>query len=230
VAFAKKVSGSKEFRRGQRVLEKSKYGLGQPLLYQNLGKNFSDLELSEKARLHFSSIPTCKLLIPDSKYSLIDSLMLLVSFNAMIDVRYLRNMSFPLFSFVSGREEIEKRVADYPVGELSAILISHDTSRTELVTWIEENWKEIKEDNKKLGKFQTTHIPKNIELGEEIGKLLDEGNSYSEIAKIMSERYPDDERMADYNQIKTIYSRYKKYMVESMRSIVKLNFLSGNTK
>jgi hypothetical protein len=131
---------------------------------------------------------------------------------------------------VSGKEEISSIVNKYPTKELAAIFIPQSTSQRELITWIKENWSDIETGNNTLGKFQTRGMPKNLEIGIEIGALLDQGNTYSQISAILSEKYPKDERLADYNQVKIIYIRYKEYMVESMKSVIKLDFLHGNMK
>jgi len=223
--FAKRLSDSLEFRRAQKVRAKDKYGLGQKLLYANLGKSFYDIPLNDKARLYFSSLPGCNLLYKNKPLSLIDSLVLLLSFNAFVDTRYLKNKSFPLFRYIEGKESISKLVKQYPMPQLSAILIPHNTSQAELITWIKENWQEIGAGNKKLGKFITRELPKNLEIGIEIGEWLDKGKTYKEIASILFDKYPSDERMADYNQLKTIHARYKDFMVQSLLSTIKLGFL-----
>lgn len=225
ISFAKGLSESLDFRRGQKVLAKEKYGLGQKLLYANMGKSFYDLPLSDKARQYFHTLPGCNLLDKTKPLSLIDSLALLLSCNAFVDTRYLKNMSIPLFTYASGKEEIARLVKQYPTPHLSAILIPHNTSQTEFITWVKENWIEIEVGNKQLGKFVTRHLPKNLEIGVEIGKWLDQGKTYKEIAVILSDKYPNDERMTDFNQLKTIHGRYKDFMVQSMLSVIKLGFL-----
>lgn len=224
VSFAKELSDSDEFRRGQKTMAKEKYGLRQELLYKNLGKSFYDLDFTDNARRYLGSIPGCNLLESEKQLSLIDSLLLLLSFNVFIDVRYLANKTFPLFAYVSGKEEMLKRVNKYPINKLSAILIPYDTSQNELITWIKENWQSIEEGNKSLGKFVTSGVPKNLELGMEIGELRDQDKTFAEIETILYEKYPDDERLAG-DQVKTIYHRYKTYMVESLLAVVRLNFL-----
>jgi hypothetical protein len=224
-SFAKGLSESVDFRRGQKALAKAKFGLGQELLYSNLGKPFYDLPLSDKARQYYSALPGCNLLDKTKPLSLIDSLALLLSCNAFVDTRYLKNMSFPLFTHTSGREEIIRLVKQYPVPQLSAILIPHNTSQTELIEWIQDNWNEIEVGNKQLGKFVTRKLPKNLEIGVEIGEWLDQKKTYKEIAVILSDKYPNDERMTDFNQLKTIYSRYKDFMMQSLLSVIKLGFL-----
>lgn len=224
VSLAKELSDSNEFRRGQKIISKDKYGLGQELLYKNLRKSFYNLDFTDNARRYLGSIPGCNLLDSQKQLSLIDSLMLLLSFNAFIDVRYLANKTFPLFVYFSGKEEILKRVNKYPINQLSAILIPYDTSQNELITWIKENWQSIEEGNMSLGKFVTSGVPKNLELGIEIGELRDQDKTFAEIETILYEKYPDDERLAG-DQVKTIYHRYKSYMIESLLAVVRLNFL-----
>lgn len=225
VSFAKGLSESLAFRKGQKALAKEKYGLGQKLLYANLGKSFYDLSLGEKARQYFQALPGCNLLDKTKPLSLIDSLALLLAFNAFIDTRYLQNKSFPLFVYVSGKETIANLVAKYPIPQLSVILIPHNTSQTELTEWIQDNWQEIEAGNKQLGKFVTRKLPKNLEIGVEIGEWLDQHKTYKEIATILFDKYPKDDRLADYNQVKTIHSRYKDFMVQSLLSVIKLGFL-----
>jgi hypothetical protein len=225
ISFAKALSDSLEFRRGQKLLAKDKYGLGQELLYAELGKSFYDLPLSDKASQYFSALPGCNLLDKTKPLSLIDSLLLLLSFNAFVDTRYLKNNSFPLFRYVFGKEEIGSLVKQYPIPQLSAILIPHNTSQAEFITWVKDNWQEIEDGNKKLGKFVTRELPKNLEIGVEIGEWLDQSKTYKDIAGILSDKYPSDERMADYNQLKTIHSRYKDFMIQSLLSTTKLGFL-----
>lgn len=225
ISFAKGLSQSLAFRRGQKLLTKEKYRLGQVLLYANMGKSFYDLPLSDKARQYFQTLPGCNLLDKTKTLSLIDSLALLLGFNAFVDTRYLKNTSFPLFTYASGKEEINGLVKQYPIPQLSAILIPHNTSQTEFITWVKENWVEIETGNKQLGKFVTRQLPKNLEIGVEIGKWLDQGKTYKEIATILFDKYPNDERLADYNQVKTIHARYKDFMVQSLLSVIKLRFL-----
>jgi len=224
-SFAKGLSDKVEFRRGQKALAKAKHGLGQSLLYANLGKSFYDLLLGVKARQYFQALPGSNLLDKTKPLSLIDSLALLLSCNAFVDTRYLKNMSFPLFRYVAGKEKIASLVKQYPIPQLSAILIPHNTSQTELIEWIQDNWNEIGLGNKQLGKFVTRNLPKNLEIGIEIGKWLDQKKTYKEIAVILFDKYPKDERLADYNQLKTIHSRYKDFMVQSLLSVIKLGFL-----
>jgi hypothetical protein len=229
ISFAKGLSEKIDFRRGQKVLAKAKHGLGQALLYANLGKSFYDLPLGVKARQYFQALPGSNLLDKTKPLSLIDSLALLLAFNAFVDTRYLKNMSFPLFKYVVGREEIARLVKQYPIPQLSAILIPHNTSQAEFITWVKENWQEIETGNKQLGKFVTKTLSKNLEIGMEIGRWLDQGKTYKEIATILFDKYPKDERLADYNQVKTIHSRYKDFMVQSLLSVIKLGFLQEVT-
>lgn len=127
--FAKGFSDSPEFRRAQTVLSKGKYGLGQELMYQNLGKSFYDLPLSDNVKRHFQSLPGCNLLDSSKPLSLIDSIALLLSYNTFVDVRYLASKSFPLFAYVSSKKQIEGVVNKYPSESLSAILIPNDFSQ-----------------------------------------------------------------------------------------------------
>jgi hypothetical protein len=73
-------------------------------------------------------------------------------------------------------------------------------------------------------------VPKNLELGMEIGKLRDEGHTLEKISDILHDKYPDDERLVDSGHVNVIYHKYKQYVVDGFMSIIKLYLIENNLK
>jgi hypothetical protein len=97
-----------------------------------------------------------------------------------------------------------------PVG---GILIYSDITKTQLKTWIDENWdtdlmwQSFRQKQPKIPNENGTY--KNALLDIEIAELKSKGTNYEEIANTFSLKYPGNENASDVGWLKMRFSRYK---------------------
>lgn len=144
--------------------------------------------------------------------SVVDQMILLIYFNACIDLRYFTGFITQPVQFVVGRKNIASEIVDYPK-EVGAILVPFATSQKTLIRWIKENWDSI---GKQMDNHLTTNpfiikAHKNTELVTEIFDLKDtQKKSFSDVALFLTDKYPDDPNVSSEEWVKRMYYYYKK--------------------
>lgn len=132
--------------------------------------------------------------------------------------------------FARNRQEIQEISNNYPSEKLTALFIPFNLSKTRVKQWIDENWNSIQDDISELPNFNAHYIPKNLEPGYEITNLRAQEKTFEEISEIMYERHPDDDRLADYGHVKTLYHRYQEHIPQAFISALIAKSLKRNTK
>jgi len=188
-------------------------------LENELGKNFSDLSLTEIEKNFFIQMPECSL-VNGGPLSVADSIALYYLYDAVIEYEAIESATKPLV-FIAEKRQLGLIAKKYP-DDVCGIVLPFNISQNELVDWIQQNWASIQKLVGELPKFKPAYLPQNLEIGEEITKLKDQGQTFEEISNYLSEKYPDDSRMFDANQIKLIYHRHHEYLSESEQSLKRL--------
>jgi hypothetical protein len=136
-------------------------------------------------------------------------LVLIMFFDAVIDLEYFQAMIDRKFEFVLGKKNISGRMFEYPQ-ELGAILIPYNSNKQQLKDWIDSNWQDIEEQmDHALIEFQPfLKEYQNLEIGKEIDELKKEKLSYKEISIKLVDKYPNDSRLTDYSNVKKMHHRY----------------------
>lgn len=143
--------------------------------------------------------------------SFIDQLILLIFFNACIDVEYFEGFISHPITFILGKKSIASTMFEYP-HEVGAILIPFNISQNKLVSWIEKNWSTIQKqmDDTLTANPYILRMHKNTEIALEVIELRDQQKKkFSEITLILTEKYPEDERVCSEDWVKKIYHDYK---------------------
>lgn len=200
-------------------------------ILDHIGENFFDLPICKDPILIkiWSETPDCNLHLGKVKTNQ-DNTLLLHLFNFMIDIKNVEQTGLPLFTLLHGKKNIILTLSNFEGEEISSILIPFQTNKNEMHQWIDDNWHNIQKNGKKLRKFIPRYIPINLPIGQEIHKLRSKKLTFAEISNKLSEKYPDDERLMDENQIKLIFHRFKEYLEGGQKSIKILNSLKRNTK
>lgn len=148
----------------------------------------------------------------------IDQMMLLIIFNACIDLDYFTGSLTRSIDFIVGKKNIATAMFDYPY-EIGAILLPYISSKRQLFAWIDKNWNDIesKMDSKLLKNPYLIRIHKNTELAVEIVDLKDnQHKSFSKISTILTDKYPEDKRLTDEVWIKDTYYFAKEKSLQSL--------------
>lgn len=223
-------SKSPEYLQTKEILGKFFPEIKSFSISDHIGENLFELEIFKNQKLlnTWSQITDCNLhlgmVLNDT-----DNIHLFNFLGFCINME-MDDLSFPMFKFVQGREKLLNITNNFLNDDLSAIFIPLQTSKKELLTWINENWSQIKIENQKLPKFTPNHIPKNLLLGEEISDLKTKELTFAKISDILMEKYPDDKKLVDPNHIKTIHKRFIEYKENGITSAIVLNSLHSNTK
>lgn len=140
-------------------------------------------------------------------------ILLLLFFNAFIDVEFFDGYITTPVQFILGKKNITSQLFDYPQ-DVGAIIIPFSMSKTSLIKWIRDdrNWKNIQDqiDNNLTTNPYLLRLHKNTELALEIVDLKDNKKlTFSKISNLLSDKYPDDDRLKSENGIKKIYYDYK---------------------
>lgn len=196
-----------------------------------IGTNFLDLPLLKNTQIlaTLQNTPECTLHLGKVE-NLVNNILLFQYFNCCLNQKITDVEDPSIFAFLSGKQTILSRLNSFPNDQISAILIPLQTSKTQLITWINSNWSTIAKSNKILPKFALNQLPKNLLLGKEIADLRDHRVAFSKIAIRLSDKYPDDSRLNDEAHIKSIHKRYKAYLDNGKNSLISINSLKGNTK
>jgi hypothetical protein len=150
----------------------------------------------------------------------IDQLLLIVIFNAFIDLDYFTGSISRSIEFIVGKKEIASAMYDFP-HEAGAIMLSYSTSKRQLHKWIDNNWEsmEKKMDSKLLKNPWLIRVHRNTEIGIEIIDLKDNKHkSFSEISTILTDKYPEDLRVTDEVWIKDNYYIAKEHSLHKLAS------------
>lgn len=141
-------------------------------------------------------------------------LLLLIYFNAFIDINYLEGFVPKDIYFVTGNKNIINKVLDSKY-ELSSILLPFVTSQRQLNAYIKENWKDIKKQMD-ANLSQNPYVKRlhvNTEIAMEITFLKEsKGLSFDEIADNddFAEKYEKEQpKVRDTNWIKGTYYDFK---------------------
>lgn len=220
--FIKKLEGSQEYQVFQRTRPEAIL-----TLEDHLGENFSDLTFSESELALFKGSPDINL-FSNSERTLSDVMILAYLYDAVIDLRYIKKPSSPL-ALLANKKQLLEVATHYPY-DLHSILLPFPMSQSELILWVKENWGQIRSATSQLETFTPTYISKNLETGHEIDQLKKQGLSFKQISEKLEEKYPEDERFLDYNQVRSIHQQFKKYWKDSENSINKLRILNSILK
>jgi hypothetical protein len=143
-----------------------------------------------------------------SHYKLPDSsqvdLFLLIAFNSCMHLR--GHMPFDFF--------VDKKLLLYELESAEsptlAILIHEQTSKRQLIQWLNDYWELIEKDIALLPKAPT-ETSSILAISHEIYLLKEKDKlSFQKISDLLVEKYPDQEYYADEGWIRQTYSRYKK--------------------
>lgn len=147
-------------------------------------------------------------------------MVLIMFFDAVIDLEYFQTMIDRKFEFILGKKNISGRMFDYPQ-ELGAILIPYNSNKQQLKDWIDANWQDIEEQmDQSLIEFQPfLKEYQNLEIGKEIDIHKQKKLSYKEISIKLVDTYPNDTRLTDYDTVKKIHHRYLTMMKQLQMQI-----------
>lgn len=144
-------------------------------------------------------------------YGFAEAFMLLIFFNAFLDVESIEAFTTQSINFIVGKKNISGELFAYPQ-EVGAILIPYNISQNRLISWIKENWDKIgkgMEENLSTNPY-VLKMHKNTGLALEIINLKEEEKrSFSKIATILSAKYPDNDKLPSEEYIKKLYYDYK---------------------
>lgn len=178
-----------------------------------LGVNFDDIELFKNP---FASMLAIGL--PDSilkKFNLTESwlhlVLLTVYFNAVLDLEANPGFleGFPI-TYAVGKKEIASKLFDLGDNEAIGLLLPFHVSKARVHKWIDDNWSYIDQamDSNFTQDVPWLQVMKNWSLGQEIEELRSKKMTFGKISDYLSDKYPDDERVCDTDQIKKILKRY----------------------
>ena len=166
------------------------------------GAGFSTHELEKKMEKDLERLTTHY-----SRPSQFDTqFFMLIAFNAFQNI-----IPYEPFLFMTTNEDILDEVQKHqkdkePIG---ALLVYEQVTKNQLIKWIEDNWKIIKDLMQELPKVS---FPKStvLDISKEIADLRDrERKKFWEIADYLTNKYPDDPRVTDESWVKETYRRYK---------------------
>lgn len=137
-------------------------------------------------------------------------LFLLVVFHTFVDIPeneepdivYLPDPG-EISHYIEGMEENLEQV--------SAIVLSSQTTKRELIDWIHANWHEIEPEMKKVLPIRPKKgkVYKNVSVAQEAFELRKEGKSYKDISDQLSEKYPGNQNVCDEAWIKNAVIRHQ---------------------
>lgn len=224
-------SKNEKFQLGRKAFIQQFPQLDSFSISDHIGENFFDLPIFKHLSMvaSWKDIPDCNLHLREVKTEQ-DNTLLLFYFNFMVDVKNMEQKGLPLFTLLHGKQNIISTLSNFDGEEISSILIPFQTSKEELHQWVDDNWHNIQKNGEKLPEFTPSYIPINLSIGQEILQLRNKKKTFEEISIELSEKYPEDERLADYNQVKIIFHRFKEYSEKGQKSIKILNSLKRNIK
>lgn len=136
-------------------------------------------------------------------------LFLLIAFHSFIDIPedeesdilYLTDPG-EIAHYIEGMEETLEQV--------SAIVLSSQVTKRELIDWIHANWHDIEPDMKKVLPIRPKKgkVYKNVSIAQEAFELRREGLSYKDISDKLSDKYPANQNVSDEAWIKNAVMRH----------------------
>lgn len=182
-----------------------------------IGKNFSDIPIfnNELIRMALENEMhnICKSIGLSDDF--IQPMVLLIFFNAFIDVDYVEGFITEPIKFILGRKNIGSSMYDYP-HEVGAIIIPYNISQNTLVKWIQnkKNWAEIQKqmDETLTSDPYALRIHKNTDIAFEIFDLKHNKHlSFPKITDELSKKYPDHKYINSEEWIKKNYYEFKQF-------------------
>jgi hypothetical protein len=141
-------------------------------------------------------------------------LYLLFFFNAFIDIEYFHGFISKPIQFILTKKKIAPALFDID-HEIGAILIPFSITRRQFDKWLDEHWDDMTDQKSKNIPVDpyVVKIHKNTVLGWEIIELKDKQEfSYSKISSILTDKYPDDDRVSDVAWVIKTYRDYKRIL------------------
>lgn len=134
---------------------------------------------------------------------------LLVYFNSFIALEYFEGLVERDFEFVPTKALTAYKLHTFK-HEVGTILIPYHSSKQKFKDWIDKNWENMEQDmdNHLFEGTGILEIHKNTILGEEIDSLLKEEKTFPDISTILTDKYPEDKRLTDPEQVRIIHKRY----------------------
>jgi len=134
---------------------------------------------------------------------------LLVYFNAFIALEYFEGLVERDFEFVPTKALTAYKLHTFK-HEVGTILIPYHSSKKKFKDWVDKNWENMEKemDNHLFEGTGILEVHKNAVLGEEIDSLLKEEKTFPEISTTLTDKYPEDKRLTDPEQIRIIHKRY----------------------
>jgi len=189
--------------------------------YLNLHENGADIKLIAGKNLFEPTVAPNYLsiflqLFPKQlidRYGLAEDFMvnitLMVYFNAFIALEYFQGFVERDFEFVPTKALTAYKLHTFK-HEVATILIPYHSSNKKFKEWVDKNWDSMeKQMDEHL--FEGTGIlemHKNTVLGEEIDTLLKKVKTFPKVATKLIDKYPEDKRLADPEQVRIIHKRY----------------------
>jgi hypothetical protein len=150
-----------------------------------------------------------------------NQMMLLIFFNACIDVEYFDGFVSHPIQFLLNRSVISAELYKYN-HEVGAIIIPFNVSKNSLMKWINNNWPNIEKqmDNNLTTNPYLLRSHKNTELALEILDLKDKQHkTFSKIATILTDNHPEDKRVCSEEWVKKIYYDYKQIWNSQLKTL-----------
>lgn len=178
-----------------------------------LGKDFNDIDI-----LHKQFFPILTIFLPKTllhQFNLTDEwlrfIAIAIFFNAIVDLN--KNPGFlddKPFVFVAGKKNIAAKLHDFEGQEILALLVPFHSSKQQYHQWIDNHWTEVERamDHHLVKSVPFLDYLQNYSLGLEIESLRKQDKTFKQISDILSSKYPDDDRLCDYGQIKIIHKRF----------------------
>lgn len=163
------------------------------------GAEFSTHELEKKMEKALEGLTTHYNLPSDFG----TQFFMLIAFNAFQNIA-----PHEPFLFMATKDDIHDEVQKNkePIG---ALLVYEQVTKNQLIKWVEDNWKIIKDLMQGLPKvsYQKSTM---LEISKEIADLRDKKSMlFREISEDLMTKYPDDIRVTDETWVKETYRRYK---------------------
>lgn len=178
-----------------------------------IGKDFDEIDVLNKQFFPLLTIFLPKTLL--HQFNLTDTWLKFVAmaifFDAIIDLN--QNPGFldnePIV-FMAGKKNIAAKLHDFEGKEVVALIIPFHSSKQQYHDWIDAHWQEIESsmDHHLAKTIPFLDFLQNYSIGVEIEGLRKQKKTFKQIADILSTKYPHDERLCDYGQIKVIHKRY----------------------
>lgn len=186
-----------------------------------VGKNFEELPYVNNTfvKLAFEIIANDLKAKIGLSEDFVPQLLLLVFFNAILDVKYFDGFISQPIRFIVGKEKIASTMFKYPY-EIASIILPFSISQNQLVRWIKENWGDLSGE---MDQNLTTNqyilkMHKNTRIALEVIELKENKKlTYSKISDELTNMYPEDERVADEAWIKKLYHDYKDILNTSVQ-------------